>query len=195
MAEQRRKPGRPLKHVGLSTPASLKQVVDGSQLRDLRGTEREHEGPLLPETRGSDAPPTRKGRVFGTAGSADGVGGLPAIKPAVLDTPGRPGGSEPVTFTELLKQIAQEIAPDEFTLGEAVGWTNMEVLARKVFSSALSDNMGAQRARELVIERLEGKAGRAAPTQGTNTELDDQLDRAAVSALNDLVPDKGDTHD
>lgn len=67
----------------------------------------------------------------------------------------------------------------------------MEVLARKVFSAALADNLGSQRARELVIERLEGKAGRATPIQGTNTELDDQLDRAAVSALNDLVPDKG----
>lgn len=69
--------------------------------------------------------------------------------------------------------------------------TNLEVLARKVFFAALTDFMGAQRARELVIERLEGKAGRAAPTQGANTELDDQLDRAAVSALNDLVPEKG----
>lgn len=91
----------------------------------------------------------------------------------------------------MLKKIASEIAPVEFTEGEAIGWTNMEVLARKVFSAALADTMGAQRARELVIERLEGKAGRAAPTQGTNTELDDQLDRAAVAALNEFVPDKG----
>lgn len=71
--------------------------------------------------------------------------------------------------------------------------TNMEVLARRVFDSALSSGMGAQKARELVVDRLEGKAGRATPVQGANTELDDQLDRVAIGLLNELVPRSKDT--
>lgn len=68
--------------------------------------------------------------------------------------------------------------------------SNLEVLARKVVDSALTTSMGSQRARELIVERIEGKAQRANQVVQPDTTLEDQIDRAAVALLNDLAAPK-----
>jgi len=191
MAEARRKPGRPLKHVGLTSPGP-KKVDDGDPLRDLREEEQVTEEPVLLPARGPDAPKTRSHGIFGSAGRGNLGGGAENFQPAVLDAPRRPGEEVDLSFSALLRRIALEIAPDLHQETDR-RMTNMEVLARRVFDSALSSGMGAQKARELVVDRLEGKAGRATPVQGANTELDDQLDRVAIGLLNELVPRSKDT--
>lgn len=65
--------------------------------------------------------------------------------------------------------------------------TNVEVLARKMWHSAIEPGLNQAKARELVIDRLEGKAGRANNVNPVNTELDEQLDRQATDLLNDLA--------
>jgi hypothetical protein len=183
----KRKPGRPTKNVGLSTPAELKKVVDGNALRNMQQANAGQEGSVLPSPREGDAPPAGEVRLFGTADPDNRVGNTEVVKSSVPDATGRNDSSGELTFTALLRKIAVEQAAEEWQ-DSSSPMTNMEVLARKVFNTALREGMQTQRARELVIERLEGKAGRAAPVQGSNTELDDQLDRAAVALLNDLAP-------
>lgn len=82
--------------------------------------------------------------------------------------------------------MLSEVADEEFQ-DDGTGRSNLEVLARKVVKASLSDNMGAQRARELIVERIEGKAQRANQVQGVDTSLEDQIDKAAVALLNDIA--------
>lgn len=64
---------------------------------------------------------------------------------------------------------------------------NLEILARGLVQDALN---GDKNTRELVIDRIEGKAVRAAQVQPPDTTLEDQLDRASVAALNELAEQK-----
>jgi hypothetical protein len=61
---------------------------------------------------------------------------------------------------------------------------NAEVLARRLMTRALA---GDEKAQALVIERVEGKAGRAADPKQPDTALDEQLDAAGLDAINDLL--------
>lgn len=184
MAELKRKPGRPSKHVGLATPATLKQVGNGSELRDLRQAEPVPQGPFLSDAPEDVAPRNVPVRVFGASA------GSPPVPPT-LPTPGSSGDENEVTFTDLLKKVLRETADLEFQ-DDGGSQSNLEVLARKVVKASLSDNMGAQRARELIVERIEGKAQRANQVSTPDTALEDQIDKAAVAMLNDLAapPDK-----
>lgn len=187
MAVAKRKPGRPAKHIGLSHVAPLK-VEDGDSLRSVRAKEQVAEESVLHDPRPVDAVHARKAGIFGAARPGEGT----AVQPAVPDNPQRTGTTSlEQTFTSLLRGIALESAADRHQDTDRP-MSNLEVLARKVFDAALSDGMGSQKARELLVDRLEGKAGRAATPTGANTELDDQLDRTAVSLLNELVPTQKD---
>jgi hypothetical protein len=89
-----------------------------------------------------------------------------------------------------LKRLLREVAASRHQ-EDGSRMTNAEVLARKLLERALEGNQAAQ---ELVVDRVEGKAGRAAPAGASDVQLEEQIDRAAVAALNSLVPDeKGQT--
>jgi hypothetical protein len=66
--------------------------------------------------------------------------------------------------------------------------TNLEALARRVFDEALTAALGSQRAREMIVERLEGKAVRGEKPNLPDTNLDDQLDRTEADLINALSP-------
>lgn len=185
MAEAKRKRGRPKKHVGLATPKSLKKAVDGEELRDLRASDVGQERPVLLDAQTGQAQGNGKRRIFGAVDDPDADGKAQALTPPVLDVPGRQDAFD-LRLTDVLKQIALEQAAPEFQEGDRV-MTNIELLARKLWYTALSNTTTAQRTREFIVERLEGKAGRAAPPQGTNRELEEQLDRQAIEALNALA--------
>jgi hypothetical protein len=165
--------------VGLATPATLKQVASGLELRDLRQAEPVQEGPVLPSAPPAEAPRNAAIRVFGTAA------GKPPVPPT-LPVPGLAADDSEVTFTDLLKKVLRETADAEFQ-DDGGSQSNLEVLARKVVKASLSDNMGAQRARELIVERIEGKAQRANQVSTPDTALEDQIDKAAVALLNGIA--------
>jgi len=73
-----------------------------------------------------------------------------------------------------------------------VGMTNLEALARRVFDEALSRNLGSQRARELIVERLEGKAVRGDKPVTPDTTLEDQLERTEADLINSLTKETSD---
>jgi hypothetical protein len=64
--------------------------------------------------------------------------------------------------------------------------TNLEALARMVWNDGLSQRMGSQRTREMIVERLEGKAVRGEKVNLPDTSLDDQLDRTEAELINAL---------
>jgi hypothetical protein len=182
-----RTPGRPRKHVGL-VPV-LKKVSDGPELRDLRDQEYKPEGSVLQEAPENSAPPARTSRIFGAAEGDDGGRRADAIPPAVLDSPGRTGTDDAdVTFTNLLKKIGLEIAAP-LHQDRDTQMLNLEVLARKVWREALSLNMGSQKAREMIAERLEGKAVRGDKPVQPDTTIEEQIDRAEVDLINSLKKD------
>ncbi len=182
----KRRAGRPPQHVGLATPMNLKKVANGLELQNLRGEEPKQEGPVLPATRASYPKAVRGSGIFGAASHNDPERPAKTLSPPVLDNSGGSAEDESLSFTAYLKKVAMEIAPEDYQDADSE-MTGLELLARKVFYAALSDNMGAQRARELVVERLEGKAVRAAQVQTPDTTIEDQIDRAAVAALNELA--------
>lgn len=67
--------------------------------------------------------------------------------------------------------------------------TQLEALVRRIWQEALSGNMGSQRARELIVERLEGKAPRGEAPKTANTTLEEQLEKTEVDLLNSLTKD------
>jgi hypothetical protein len=70
--------------------------------------------------------------------------------------------------------------------------TKAEVLARSILDRAMDGN---QQAQELVIDRVEGKAGKASDIKPPDTTIEDQIGRAEVEALNALVPPVPDNED
>lgn len=182
-----RTPGRPRKHVGLVPP--LKKVSDGPELRDLRDQEYKPEGSVLQEAPENSAPPARTSRIFGAAEGDDGGRRADAIPPAVLDSPGRPPADDAdLTFTNILKRIGLELAAPGLQ-DRDTQMMNLEVLARRVWDEAMSKNMGSQRAREMIAERLEGKAVRGEKPVTPDTSIEEQIDRAEVELINSLKKD------
>lgn len=173
-----RNAGRPRKHVGLVDV--LKQVSDGSELRDLRASEYKPEGSVLQEAPEVSASQAGEGRVFGPARGDNGGRGATSVPATVLDSPGRtPADDADITFTSLLKKIGLEI-------DTATQKMNLELLARRVWSEAKSSSMGSQRAREMIAERLEGKAVRGEKPSVPDTTIEDQLERTEADLINSL---------
>lgn len=203
----KRKPGRPRKAIGLASPASLKRMVHGTEMREVRSAAGGQEEPLLLHTREGSPTEGGSGRIFGAADGPNDLGPVqlgsegsdfpdPAgVRPGGGITPGGPGADEPgagvpddpTSLTAWLKIIALETAAAVHQDDPLRKMMNIEVLARKVMDTALAGGMQSTQSRALVIDRLEGKAGRAAAITSTNKELDDQLDRAAINALNELA--------
>lgn len=71
--------------------------------------------------------------------------------------------------------------------------TNAEVLARNILNDALA---GDKAAREMIVDRVEGKAVRGEKVQTADTTVEDQIGEAEVALLNGLAggPDKGADH-
>lgn len=65
--------------------------------------------------------------------------------------------------------------------------TKREVLARKLIQRALSGDKDAQ---VIVIERVEGKAGKAADPKIGDDLLESTIDEAGVAALNQFTRKK-----
>lgn len=183
MATPKRKPGRPPKHMGLSTP--MRRLVDDDSLQDLRQETPQSEEPVLLPARGGNPPEAGSLRVFGTADDHH-VGGRNR-KPVESTVSYRAGQTvSPDTdlrISPLLKRIMAETAADEFQ-DDGTRMTNLEVLVRKLVDRALNEN---QFAMETVLDRFEGKPVRANQVQVADTALEEQIDRASVDALNSLL--------
>jgi hypothetical protein len=171
-----RNAGRPRKHVGL-VPV-LKQVSDGSELRDLRPSEYKPEGSVLQEAPEVSAPQAGEGRVFGPARGDNGGRSATSVPSTVLDSPGRtPADDADITLTGYLKKIGLE-------LDIVTQQMNLEVLARAIWKEAKASNLGSQRAREMIAERLEGKAVRGEKPPVQDTTIEDQLERTEADLIN-----------
>lgn len=184
-----RKPGRPSKHVGLSTPANLKKAVDGDALRNLQTSEQVEEGSILPHSREADAPEDRSLRVFGTARGDDGKRPAPAVEATVPDVARGVEQAAELRLTDLLRKVGVETA--ERSAGGDLSdrpITNLEALARRLWLEALGTAMGSQRAREMIVERLEGKAVRGDKPATPDTALNEQLERNEIDIINSLTP-------
>lgn len=180
MAEKR-KPGRPPKKIGL---APLEKV-DGSTLRDLRHSNANPEGSVLPETREAHSEAARTLGVFRAARGVDGGRAESASQPsAVPDVSGDEAAGVEEPIASIFKRLLQETAAPQFQ-ENGTRWRNAEVLARTILNRALQEN---QAAIDIVLDRAEGKAVRGTPVAQTDTTIEDQIDRASVEQLNKLVP-------
>lgn len=153
----------------------LKKVDHGGALRNLRTPEQQPEGSVLSEAQPQNAP-------------ADGKLGLFAAGETSTDRPstrriGTVADLE-LNLTALLKSILLEDAVDAYQESDRT-MTNLEVIARGMVADAMR---GGGAARELVIDRVEGKAVRAAQVTPPDTSLEEQIDRSSVEALNALIP-------
>jgi hypothetical protein len=210
MAEQKRKPGRPKKSVGLKPPTSAKaavnpfemgiaaaqthtsgedqrvgkpkQVADGLDVQALRTTDDRQGIPVLPPAQPVRVEQAQEVRVFPTAPTDSAAGGETNGQ-QILDLSRRLDLDPELRLSDLLRKLLKEVAAPGFQYANS-RMTNAEVLARQLLNRALEGNAGAQ---EMVIDRVEGKAVRANPVQSTDTTIDDQLDALDKQNLNDLV--------
>lgn len=187
MAEAKRRPGRPPKNIGL---APLGKVVNGPALRSLQSPPAKSKEPVLPPAHQNETPGNGRLGVFGTAGSID--GGRSESTP-VLSTVSNLQGTETPTLETLeeplaaiFKRLLQETAAPGFQ-ESGVRMRNAEVLARTLMNRALEGN---QFAIEVVLDRAEGKAVRGSPVAQVDTQLEEQIGRAEVAALNELTKTK-----
>lgn len=63
---------------------------------------------------------------------------------------------------------------------------NLELLARRVWTEAKSSSLGSQRARDMIAERLEGKAVRGDKPPIQDTTIEEQLDRTEADLINSM---------
>lgn len=75
----------------------------------------------------------------------------------------------------------------EMDFGEGI--PNIEVLARTIWLAA---KVGNQKAQEIIVERLEGKAVRGEKPATPDTTLNEQLERTEADLINSLAPKKED---
>jgi hypothetical protein len=96
------------------------------------------------------------------------------------------GGAADLSLQSLLRGLLAEPADREHQVPE-VGhvMTNAEALARKLLERALR---GDDKAQQMVIERVEGKAGRAADPKTGDGDLDRGLEELSLDGLDGLVP-------
>jgi hypothetical protein len=82
-----------------------------------------------------------------------------------------------------------EVDPEVYQTCLATGdWPGIgELLVRKILRLALSSEKANQWAVELVFDRLEGRAGTAAPPVDTGRVIEDRLDGVTTDHLNSLA--------
>lgn len=155
-----------------------KDVGNEPQLPSVRPAEPKPEGSVLPDPRQAEDSGNGSGGIFGPE----------ADKPTDRVEPSaRSSESTDANLTDLLKQVLLEMAGPKYQ--EAIGRpiSNLEVIARGMVDDAMR---GDKQMREMVIERVEGKAVRAAQVQPADTTLEEQLDRASINALNEMAEKK-----
>lgn len=82
-----------------------------------------------------------------------------------------------------MRRLLTEPADAEFQDGLGRVKTNAEVLADRLLDRALR---GDEKVQALVIDRVEGKAGRSADPKGGDEALDAELDALAIDEINGL---------
>lgn len=180
-----RKSGRPKKHIGLSQPMeALNEDVRKVQSQSTQG------GTVLPDSHNSDAEGNGTVGVFATAKRGDSGRPTETGKSTLSDSP----NAEEIrnvnrTFTDLLWKIARETAAPMYQEGDEPV-TNLEALARAVFDTALRNGLQSQQARNLVVERLEGKAVRGERPSVADTVVDDALDNAEAALIESLTKEQ-----
>jgi len=95
-------------------------------------------------------------------------------------TEGSGGGTVRSELLRLLKQPIANTADSELHRK----MTGNEALARILIRKAVNDQ--SQPAIDAILDRIEGKPGKAAANKSSNEHIDDQLD-LALDALNDLA--------
>lgn len=179
------------RNVGLVTPDMLRKVASGDQVREVPPEDEASERAVLPPSRNSGAPKAGAGRIFAVPDSDDGGRSAEAFSSAVPDDPGRSGADvADLKFTEVLKRIGLEPAASPYQ-DHDLKMSNLEVLARRVWDEALSKNMGSHKARELIVDRLEGKAVRGDKPHQPDRTIEEQLERAEADLINSLSGKKG----
>lgn len=153
------------------------KVENGDELRSVPAAEPEPQGPVLPEAQPREAPRNASIGIFGP-----GAEGTPVQPPGRRDIDPTDAG-----LTELLKKILREDAPANYQDDPTRRISSLEVIARGMVSDAMK---GDKTMREMVVERVEGKAVRAAQVTPPDSSLEEQIDRAAIAALNELAEPK-----
>lgn len=167
--------------MGLNTP--MRKLVDNDALQNLRDGVEKPILPVLPLTRSGDVAETGTLRVFATTDNHPKRHHGAVESPAISDNSGRPIVDADLRISTLLKRIMTEVAADEHQ-EDGTEMTNLEVLVRKLVSRALGEN---QFAMETVLDRIEGKPVRANQVHVADTALEEQIDKASVAALNNLL--------
>lgn len=90
-------------------------------------------------------------------------------------------------MSDLFKRLLREVAVAGFQDVPGERMSNAEVLARGIMNAAL---LGDKAARELVIDRVEGKAVRGQTVQTADMTVEDQVDEAMIALLS-APTDKG----
>lgn len=181
MAKKKHPHRRPL--LGL-TPASVVAEMARSahgKLRGVRGETPVEERAVLPASRESGA---------GEAGAVR-IPGADSGGEAVSDASRSSGGDAfSAQLSRVLKRLLGERAPaiDGIRQSALGGWpTNAEALAAVIQGAALE---GKQWACEFWRDMAEGKPVRAAQQDNSELEVENQLDRVSLAALNRLSEKK-----
>ena len=166
------------------TPESIvrqtKEAANGKRVRGVRSRNKE-ERQVLPEARETGTDPAGAGGIFGTPQGS----GSPS--PEVPDATGNPGGEAAFKsqLSRILKRMLGELPPPAMLkdLG-LTNATNAEVLAAVIQREAFA---GKQWAIEIWRDQTEGKPVRAAQLNNSEQEIESNLDRVSVAALNRLT--------
>lgn len=134
----------------------------------MRRAAKRPEEQVLRETREASSEGTGEGRLFTGIGISNGLGDDPTVEQTVSDI-----GGDGSIRTELLRllslpmtELDKKIPPGRLTSGQ--------MLARVLLSKAIKDQ--DKGSIELVLDRIEGKAVKAAQNKTNNNHLTEQLD-------------------
>lgn len=182
MGNEKRKPGRPRKEIGLGPP--LRQVGNGSELREMQQAPVRPDGSVLPPPRPAAFAADAAGRqapasVFPNAGRAGGAGqgGVPDV------AGGHPGEGD--DFAGILKRVLSEAADTRHQRVDGRQITNLEAFVRSLVDRALTNDRESS---SLVAAYVAGKPGRAADPKQEDRTAEEALERAGIDLLNSLVP-------
>ncbi len=175
--------------VGLTPRSVIEDMAReaNEKLRNVRNRTSVEEGSVLQEARSpatGEAGERGVSPAIGGANSGRGSGGEPAT---VSDTAGSAGGEAfSAQLSRVLKRLLGEKAPAiEGVFGNV---TNAEALAAVIQKAALD---GKQWACEFWRDMSEGKPVRGAQIDTSELEVESQLDRVSLAALNRMAEKKG----
>jgi hypothetical protein len=188
MASKKKHPHRkPL--LGLTPKSVIEEMTreaNVKKLRNVRGESEVEEGTVLQEARSPGSGEAREGRLSPAAGSADAGRGGGGESPTVSDAA---GGASSEAFSAQLSRVLKRLLGEKAPAIEGVfgNVTNAEALAAVIQAAALS---GKQWACEFWRDMAEGKPVRAAQQDNSEMEVEDQLDRVSLAALNRMAEKK-----